>query len=162
MSSLHNDLATWAARAHLRGDRTIELTVRTAQDIAVRMAEMGQRIVDLEHQLRCECPTCRDEPYWRKQYYELLTEQSQRPTEEEFEHWMDAAFPRHKTTEDFSYASMLMAFRAGWGRERLASARREQARQAGETCTAPRKKITSRGFDRTRRKKMTDDGGHTA
>lgn len=52
MSSLHNDLATWAARAHLRGDRTIQLAVRTAQDIAVQMVEMGQRIVDLEHQLR--------------------------------------------------------------------------------------------------------------
>ncbi len=58
MSSLHNDLATWAARAHLRGDRTIQLDVRTAQDIAVQMVEMGQRIVELEHQLRNESERC--------------------------------------------------------------------------------------------------------
>lgn len=43
-----------------------------------------------------------------------------------------------------------------------AKARAKVRRLRGETCTAPRKKITSRGFDRTRRKKMTDDGGHTA
>lgn len=45
---------------------------------------------------------------------------------------------------------------------KLARDRAHIARLRGETCTAPRKKITSRGFDRTRRKKMTDDGGHTA
>lgn len=58
MSSLHNDIASWAGRARRNRLATIELDLKTAEEIAAQMVEMGQRIVDLEHQLRNESERC--------------------------------------------------------------------------------------------------------
>ena len=58
MSSLHNDIASWAAMARRNRLATIELDLKTAEEIAAQMVEMGQRIVELEHQLRNESERC--------------------------------------------------------------------------------------------------------
>lgn len=70
--------------------------------------------------------------YWRKAYYELIAEGSERPSQEEFDKWIDAAYPRLKSSDEFSLSDMLMAFRAGWGRDILSriAARSNEQRNA--------------------------------
>lgn len=48
MSSLHNDLATWAGKARSRHEDTIELDVDTADKIAVLIAAAAQLVDRVE------------------------------------------------------------------------------------------------------------------
>jgi hypothetical protein len=52
MSSVHNDLHTWAARARKAGNETIYITIDIADKAADLIVEQANRIADLEHELR--------------------------------------------------------------------------------------------------------------
>lgn len=52
MGSIHNDLATWAARTRAMGWNTMSISVDIAEKVSETIVEQANRIADLENELR--------------------------------------------------------------------------------------------------------------